>query len=111
MAKAYEATCKVHGEGCTLKSRVGEDLQEFKDRMKKDGHEVGELKNADYKLTERGYKLLSEAYDKYEALSKVMDSLRSEFDKIEGMVDIKQIPEFSPGSTIEGQKPDAGEGS
>lgn len=109
MAKHYEATCiapEHKDKNCKLVSRVGEDLEDFKKRMEKEGHKVGELKNSDYKMSERGYKLLAEGLETFDRLAKILDQLSTEFEKIEGLVDIKNIPKFNESSSqIEGTKP------
>lgn len=102
MAKMYKSKCKVEGhDEHELKSNIGEDLQDWKARMAKQGHKVGEIFNADYKLSERGYKLMGQMFD-------IMEQLDSEYEKIEGLVDHKGLgalrdrdkPEVEPNSDI-----------
>jgi hypothetical protein len=63
MPKQYKSKCTVEGhDEHELQSFVGEDLEKFKKRMESGGHKVGELFNSDYRLTERGYILLSEFF-------------------------------------------------
>jgi hypothetical protein len=94
MAKQYKSKCKKCG--AELTSNVGEDLADFKKRESKSGkcekgggHEVGELYNSDYELSERGYKLLSELHEAIIKVEKIRTELDKEFKKIEGMADHK----------------------
>jgi len=96
MAKRYKSLCKVHGEKCILSSRVGEDLEDFKQRMKKEGHEVGELFNSDYQLSEKGYLILSKIKDlindgKVDDAKKSLDQIENEYLKIEGALDTSKF--------------------
>lgn len=87
MPKMYKAECiaPAHKDKkCELKSFVGEDLTDFKNRMRKQGHEVGELKNSAYQLSEKGYMILSN-------LQNSLVDLASEYQEITGSVDISGI--------------------
>jgi hypothetical protein len=107
MAKQYKSKCKKCG--AELSSHVGEDLADFKKRESKDGkcpkgggHEVGELYNSDYELSERGYKLLSELHEAIIKVEKIRAELDKEFKKIEGMATHKGsevLPGIAPAAS------------
>lgn len=84
----YKAKCKVEGhDGHELKSNIGEDLQDWKKRMESEGHKVEDIYNSDYKVSDKGYKLIGQVFDCKDRLVKLLDELDKQFEKIEGLVD------------------------
>jgi hypothetical protein len=83
--KQYKAICAKEGhDNHELTGFVGEDLDRFKKRMLKQGHIVGELKNAEYMLTDRGNVILAELQTLQEKINKGFEELAKEYKKVEG---------------------------
>jgi hypothetical protein len=95
MPKQYKADCTKH-ENCELTSYVGEDLEKFRKRMIKQGHQVGELKNADYMLTDRGHLILSELMTLAEKFDKQVKELGKEYKEIKGVAQVGRMTDMKP---------------